>query len=53
MALYGDRSLTIENRTLVMIESDWTCNTISPREVIVTPLNPDSRRLGFSKADGE
>ena len=48
-----DRSLTTENRTLIMIKSDWTCNTISPKEVVVTPLHPNSRRFGFSKADGE
>ena len=31
----------------------WTSNTTSLREVVVTPLNLDSKRLRFYRADGE
>ena len=52
MTLYGDILLTIENRMLNVNGPTWMSNITSPREVVITPLNPDSRCLGFSKANG-
>lgn len=53
MALYGDRSSTIENLTLRVVGSAWTGRTMSPREIVVAPLNLDKIWPEFSKADGE
>lgn len=53
MALYDDRSFTIENLTLRVVGSAWTGRTISPREIVVAPLNSDKIRPKFSKIDGE
>ena len=53
MELYGDKSSTIENRTLSVIGSTWMGKTTSPREVVVAPLNLDNKCPEFSRLDGE
>ena len=52
MGLKGDKSSTIENCTFWITGTTWTGSTTSPREVVETPLNPDSIRSGFSRVDG-
>ena len=51
MALNGDKSSTIKNCTFRIIGPTWTGNMTSPRDVVETPLNPNTIRLGFSRAD--
>ena len=52
MALNGDKFSTIENCTFKIIDPAWMGSTISPREMVEAPLNSDSIRPRFSKADG-
>ena len=52
MALKEDKSSTTKNCTSYVTELACTDNTTSPREVVVAPLNPDSIRLGFCRANG-
>ena len=49
MTLKGDKSCTTENCTLRVTGPAWTGSTISPKEVVDAPLNPDKIRLGFSR----
>ena len=49
MTLKGDKSCTTENCTLRVIGPAWTNSTISPKEVVDAPLNPDKIRPGFSR----
>ena len=51
MTLKGDKSPTIENCTLRVTGPAWTGSTMSHREVVVAPLNPNKIRPGFSKPD--
>ena len=51
MALKWDKSSTIENCTFWITSPSWTSNTMSPTEVVEAPLNPDSIRPGFSRAN--
>ena len=53
MALHREKSSPVENYTLNVTGKAWMGNTTSPREVVVAPLNPDNRCLGFSRIDGE
>ena len=53
MALNGDRSFTIENCTLRITGPTWTGNTMSPRDVVEAPLNPDNICPRFSRLEGE
>ena len=52
MALNGDRSSTAENCTLRVIEPTWIGNTMSPKDIVEAPLNPNNIRLGFSRFEG-
>lgn len=52
MALYGNRSSTIENLTLKVARSTWTGSITSLKDVVATLLNPGRTRLRFFKADG-
>ena len=52
MSLNGDRSSTAENCTLRVIEPTWIGNTMSPKDIVEAPLNPDNIRLGFSRFKG-
>ena len=49
MTLKGDKSCTTENCTLRVTGPAWTGSTISPKEVVVVPLNLDKIRPGFSR----
>ena len=49
MTLKGDKSCTTENCTLRVTGSAWTGSTISPKEVVDDPLNPERIRPGFSR----
>ena len=49
MTLKGDKSCTTENCTLRVIEPAWTSSTISPKEVVAAPLNPNKIHPGFSR----
>ena len=49
MTLKGDKSCTTENCTLRVTGPAWTGSTISPKEVVDDPLNPDKIRPGFSR----
>ncbi|RVX00808.1 hypothetical protein CK203_026372 [Vitis vinifera] len=51
MTLKGDKSCTTENCTLRVTGLAWTGSTISPKEVVDDPLNPDKIRPGFSRPD--
>ena len=53
MVLKKDKYSTIENHTLRTIGPAWTGNTMSPREVVDAPLNPNNIRPGFSMAGGK
>ena len=53
MALYRDTSLTTKNCTFRVTRLAWTGSTMSPKEVDVAQLNPDSKCPEFSRADGE
>ena len=53
MALYRDTSLTTKNCTFRVTRLAWTGSTMSPKEVSVAQLNPDSKCPEFSRADGE
>ena len=50
MALNRDKSSTIKNCMFRITGPSWTGNTTSARDVVETPLNPNSIRLRFSKA---
>ena len=52
MALNENRSSTTENCTLRVTGLAWIGNTMSPRDVVEAPLNPDNIRLGFSRFNG-
>ena len=52
MALNEDKSSITKNCMFRITGSAWTGNMISPREVVEAPLNPDSIRPRFSRADG-
>ena len=47
MTLKGDKSPTTENCTLRVTRPAWTGSTMSLREVVAAPLNPDKIRPGF------
>ena len=49
MALNKDRSSTNENYTLRVTRLAWTGNTMSPKEVVEAPLNPNNIHPGFSR----
>ncbi|RVW22445.1 hypothetical protein CK203_099234 [Vitis vinifera] len=49
MTLKGDKSCTTENCTLRVTGPAWTGSTMSPKEVVDDPLNPDKIRPGFSR----
>ena len=49
MTLKGDKSYTTENCTLRVTRPAWTGSTMSPKEVVDDPLNPDKIRPGFSR----
>ena len=49
MALNGDRSSTTENCMLRVTGLAWTGNTMSPKDVVEAPLNPDNIRPRFSR----
>lgn len=53
LALKADKFSTTKNCTFLVIGPAWTSNTMSPMEIVVAQLNPDSIRLGFSRADDE
>ena len=53
MVLKGDKSSTIEKCTFWITGPAWTSSTTSPREIVEAPLNLDSIRLRFFRADGE
>ena len=36
-----------------VIEPAWTGNKMSPRKVVISPLNPNRKRPRFSRANGE
>ena len=46
------KSSTTKNCTLRMVGPAWTNNTMSPREVVAAPLNPEKIRPGFSRLEG-
>ncbi|RVW69655.1 hypothetical protein CK203_059481 [Vitis vinifera] len=52
MALNKDRSSTTKYCTFKITGSAWTGSTMSPREVVEDPLNPDSIHLRFFGDDG-
>ena len=52
MALKGDKSSTTESCTFWITGPTWTGSTTFPKEVFEPSLNPNSIRLGFSRADG-
>ena len=52
MALNGDKFATIENCTLRVTGLTWAGNTMSPKDVVEAPLNPDNIVLGFSRFKG-
>ena len=52
MALKWDKSSTTKNYTFWVIGPACTGNTMSPKEIVKAPLNPDSIHPGFSKVDG-
>ena len=49
MTLKGDKYCTTENCTLRVTGPAWTDSTISPKEVVDAPLNPDKIRPRFSR----
>ena len=49
MILKGDKSCTTENCTLRVIGPAWTGSTMSSKDVVDDPLNPDRIRPGFSR----
>ena len=49
MTLKGDKSCTTENCILRVIGPVWTGSTMSPKEVVDDPLNPDKICPGFSR----
>ena len=49
MTLKGDNSCTTENCTLRVTGPAWTGSTMSPKDVVEDPLNPDRIRPGFSR----
>ena len=53
MALNGDKSSMTENFTFKVAGSAWKGNTMSPRDIVEAPLNPDNIRLGFSRFEDE
>ena len=52
MALNGDKSSITKNCMFRITGLAWTGSMISPRKVVKAPLNPDSIRPRFSRADG-
>lgn len=52
MALKGDKSSTTKNCTLRVTGSTWIDNTMSLREVVEAPLNPNNIRPEFSRIEG-
>ena len=52
MALKRDKSSTTENCTLRVTGSTWIDNTMSLREVVEAPLNPNNIRPEFSRMEG-
>ena len=52
IALKGDKSSTTDNCTLRVTSPTWIDSTISPRDVVEAPLNPNSIRFGFSRLEG-
>ena len=53
MALNRDKSSTTENCMFKVTRSAWTGNTMSPRDVVEAPLNPDNIHPGFSRFEDE
>ncbi|RVW15436.1 hypothetical protein CK203_094702 [Vitis vinifera] len=49
MTLKGDKSCTTKNCTLRVTGPAWTDSTMSPKEVVDDPLNPDRIRPEFSR----
>ena len=53
MTLNGHRSSTTKNDMFRVIRPAWAGNTMSPKDVVEAPLNPNNIRPGFSKFEGE
>ena len=53
MALNRDKSSTTENCMFKVTRSAWTGNTMSPKDVVEAPLNPDNIHPGFSRFEDE
>lgn len=52
IALKGNKSSTMDNCMLRVIEPAWIGSTISLRDIVEAPLNPNSIRPGFSRLEG-
>ena len=52
MTLNGHRSSTTKNDMFRVIRPAWAGNTMSPKDVVEAPLNPNNIRPGFSRFVG-